>query len=203
MAVDLLAFVRAHLVSILTGELGPRLTMALLDDLEALLDPAPADSHVRALRSAAPDSSSPAIPGSSRREIARLDFRPNATPPPSTLLGVLVVDPDRINRPVLARALLRARWGVTMVDSRAELAVAFDSGETFGVALVRMDHPDADAIVSEVKARCPSAVVVARCADTTVAHARLGELGIAKFDVRSSDAPPEELVDAIRRTLGV
>jgi hypothetical protein len=200
-ATELLGFVRAHLVSILTSELGPRLTMTLLDDLEAKLDPAPADSQVRALRPGAPHSSLP--PSSARREIARLDFRPNATPAPSALLGVLVIDPDRINRPVLARALLRARWSVTMVDSPAELSVAFASGETFGVALVRMDHPHADAMVSDVTARFPSLVVVGRCADTTQAHARLAGMGVAKFDVRSSDAPPEELVDAIRRTLGL
>lgn len=198
---ELLGFVRAHLVSILTNELGPRLTMALLDDLEAKLDPAPVDSQVRALRQGAPASSIP--PSSTRREIAKLDFRPNATPLPSALLGVLVIDPDRINRPVLARALLRARWSVTMVDSPAELAVAFASGEKFGVALVRMDHPHADPMVSELTARFPSLVVVARCAETTQAHARLAAMRVAKFEVRSSDAPPEELVDAIRRILGV
>jgi hypothetical protein len=198
---ELLSFVRAHLVSILTSELGPRLTMALLDDLEAKLDPAPVDSHVRALRQDAPPSSLP--PSSRRREIAKLDFRPNHTPTPSALLGVLVIDPDRINRPVLARALLRARWSVTMVDSPAELAVTFASGESFGVALVRMDHPHADVMVSELTARFPSLVVVARCVDTTHAQAQLVAMGVAKFEVRSSDAPPEELVDAIRRTVGV
>ncbi len=200
-ATELLGFVRAHLVSILTSELGPRLTMALLDDLEMKLDPAPADSQVRALRNGAYPLSPP--PSSTRREIGKLDFRPNATPAPSALLGVLVIDPDRISRPVLARALLRARWSVTMVDSPAELAVAFASGESFGVALVRMDHPYADAMIGDLTARFPSLVVVARCTDTTQAHARLAGRGVTKFEVRSSDAPPEELIEAIRRTLGV
>jgi hypothetical protein len=198
---ELLGFVRVHLVPILTGELGPRLTIALLDDLEEKLDPVPEDSHERERFVVPPVSSAP--PESMRRRIARLDFRSTHTPAPSALLGVLVVDPDRIGRPTLARALLRAKWSVTMVDSPAELAVAFDAGERFAVALVRMDHPLAEAIVAEVSARYPSAVVIARCTDAMQTHARLGELKIARFDVRSSDAPPEELVDAIRRTLGV
>ena len=90
-----------------------------------------------------------------------------------------------------------------MVDSPAELSVACASGESFGVALVRMDHPHAYAMVSQLTARFPSLVVVARCTDTTRAHARLGAMGIATFEVRSIDAPPEELIDAIRRTVGV
>jgi hypothetical protein len=198
---ELLGFVRVHLVPILTGELGPRLTIALLDDLEQKLDPAPVDSHVRERLATPPVSSAP--PESMRRRIARLDFRPAHTPAPGALLGILVVDPDRIGRPRLARALLRARWSVTMIDSPAELALAFDAGEQFAAAIVRMDHPLADTIVTEVTARYPALAVIARCSDARQTQARLGELRVTKFDVRSSDAPPEELVDAIRRTLGL
>ncbi len=211
--VELLGFVRVHLLPILTGELGVRLTMALLDDLEEKLDPAPADSAVRVARGMAPPSSSPqalssphtssAPPASLSRRIARLDFRPNVTPVPHSMLAVLVVDPDPISRPSLARALLRAKWSVTVVDSPAEVAIACDGGEQFGIALVHTDHPQAWAIVREVVARCPSATLVARSRDTSSAHARLAELGVARLDVRSSDAPPEELVDAIRRALGL
>jgi hypothetical protein len=198
---ELLGFVRAHLVSILTGELGPRLTLALLDDLEAKLDPAPANSHIRPRRTETAEASSP--PSSSRRELGKLDFRWAATPAPSALLGVLVVDPDRVQRPVLARALLRARWSVTMIDSPADLGVAFEAGERFGAALVRMDHPLADTLLAEVVARYPDAVIIARGNDPHRARARLAELGVARHDVRPSDAPAEELVDAIRRSLGL
>jgi hypothetical protein len=199
--VELLGFVRVHLVPILTGELGARLTMALLDDLEEKLDPAPADSAVRARGLASPTSSAP--PESMQRRIAKLDFRPNVTPMPSAMLGVLVVDPDPIGRPVLARALLRAKWSVTVVDSPAEVAIAFDNGEVFGAALVHADHPQAHAIVLEIVARYPSVTVLARGKDTSSAHAMLADLGVSRLDVRSADAPPEELVDAIRRALGV
>lgn len=198
---ELLGFVRVHLVSILTNELGARLTMALLDDLEERLDPAPADSAVRVTRGMAPTSSAP--PASLSRRIAKLDFRPNVTPLPAAMLGVLVVDPDPIGRPVLARALLRAKWGVTVADSPAEVAIAFDNGEDIGVALVHADHPKAEAILLEVVARYPAAAVVARGRDTSSTHARLTALGISRLDVRTCDAPPEELVDAIRRALGV
>jgi hypothetical protein len=199
--VEMLSFVRAHLTPILTSELGPRLTLTLLDDLEAKLDPEPVDSAVRAVGSSPPVPSEP--PPSTLRRIGTIDFRPQPTPPPATALGVLVVDPDRIGRPSLARALLRAKWGVTVVDTPAEVSLAFDGGEDFAVALVHTDHPHAVPIVVEVLARYPGIAVVARCRDLTGCRKQLSAMGVAHLEVRAPDAPPEELVETIRRTLGM
>lgn len=194
---ELVAFVRAYLVAILTGELGPRLTLALLDDLAERLDPdsEEPESKIRRARSSAPAASA-------RRPIARLDMRASATPTPGPILGIVVVDPDTIGRPALARALLRAKWSVTVVDSPAELAAAHEAGDDFGVALVATQHPLAYPIVQEVVARYPSAAVIVRCSDAITTHARLSELGPEKVVVRPGDASPEELVDVIRRTIG-
>lgn len=194
---ELIGFVRVHLVAILTGELGARLTLALLDDLAAELglDAEEPESRVRA-RSSAPAASA-------RRPIARLDLRASVTPEPGPMLGVLVVDPDKISRPALARALLRARWSVTMVDSPAEVALAHEQGADFGAALVTMQHPLAYPIVREIVDRYPAAAVVVRCSDVVAAHEELSELRLHRLELRSSDAPPEELVDVIRRTLGL
>src|ERR1700722_13267586 len=137
------------------------------------------------------------------RRIGKVDFRPHVTPAPAATLSVLVVDPDPVGRPALARALLRAKWSVTVVDSPAELAGACDDGQECSVVLVHMAHPHASEIVLEVVARYPHASLVARSRDTSRTQAMLEDMGVVRVEVRSSDAPPEELVEAIRRTLGV
>jgi hypothetical protein len=194
---EIVAFARAYLMSILTGELGPRLTLALLDDLIEKLDPPPAEPG----SGVTPRSSVP--PGSMPRRIARIDFRPTLTPAEVAALTVVVVDPDKIRRPVIARALLRAKWSVRVVDTPAELALAHEEGERFAAALVDLDHLAVQPILDEIVARYPEAVVIVRCADPMRAHVLLGHMGVAHFDVRSVDAPPEELIDAVRKTLGI
>lgn len=191
---EIVDFARAYLMSILTGELGPRLTLTLLEDLVERLDPPPEEpgSGVRT-----------APPGSMPRRIARIDFRPSLTPAQAAALSVVVVDPDRIRRPALARAMLRAKWAVRAVEAPAELAVAVDEGEQFAAAVVDLDHPGVQPILEEVLTRYPKVAVVARCSDPMRAHMLLGDMGVEHFDVRSADAPPEELVDAVRKTLGI
>jgi hypothetical protein len=194
---EVVAFARAYLMSILTGELGPRLTLALLDDLIEHLDPPPAEPG----SGVSPRSTAP--PGSVPRRIARIDFRPTLTPAEVAALSVLIVDPDKIRRPALARALLRAKWSVRVIDSPSEVALADDEGERFAAAMVDLSHPASQGILDELVARFPSVIVVARCADPMRAHVLLGDMGVASFDVRSDDAPPEELIDAARKLLAI
>ncbi len=194
---ELVAFVRAHVVRSLTAEIGPRLTLALLDDLLDRLDPQPQSptSGVRQRRS------SPTV--STRNPIAKLDLRPSETPAPAPALALLVVDPDRIGRPALARALLRAGWAVTVVDTPSDLATAQEAGEDFAVALVTETHPLSVPIVQELGRRYPHAFVLVRSGDAHRARERFASLAPGQLELRSSDAPPEELVDAVRRTLGL
>jgi hypothetical protein len=186
---DLVAFVRAHLLTTLSDHIGPRLTMALVDDLAAQIDPtgvAPTDPSV-------PPSSMP-------RPVARVASRARSSPRVrSERVGVLLVDADRVGRTTLARALLRAQWEVTVVDSRAELDAALESGDPVHVALVDATHAHAQAVVEALARVRPDVAVVARSGDSIRTGALLAHLGVAKFEVRSREAPAEELVDAVRR----
>ena len=190
---ELLGFVRAHLVAILTSELGPRLTITLLDDLATRLDPGPADAISEVRAATAPPFSGPRPAGE----------HPTSSRPSGQLgvLGVLLIDPNRVARTALARALLRARWNVTVVDTHAELLLVLDAGEHFAVALVDTRHPEAMELLGTLAVRHPGVSVVARTYDPAHLRGALEKLGVTRFDLRSADAPAEELVDAIRRTL--
>jgi len=205
---ELLAFVRAHLVNILTGELGPRLTIALLDDLADELDPGSVDLSNELPRSSAPaPSTTPPysgprdVPDSSVRNVPSSRSVSSSPRLRGTHIGLLLVDPDRVGRTTLARALVRAGANVTVADSIAELESALEDGENFDVALVDAYHPTAPAILSALVRRMPHVVVVARSREATSTREMLTRLGVLRFDVRSHDAPAEELVDAMNRTL--
>jgi len=194
-APELIAFVRAHLLEPLSDHIGPRLTMALVDDLVAQIDPGaarpndpsvPPSSMPRPIRARAPEPRKPESAPVSR-----------AAP-----LGVLLVDEDRVGRTVLARALLRASCQVTVIESAEDLAAALGSGDPVDVALVDAVHHAARAVVEVLGRDRPQLAVVARSNDPIHTRALLSQLGVTAFDVRSREAPPEELIDAIRRTVG-
>jgi CheY-like chemotaxis protein len=177
---ELVAFVRAHLLESLTEQVGPRLTMALLDDLAGQLDPTTVPPP--------PDSQAP--PSSVPRPVARIAMHPVSAPRVRGLrLGVLLVDADRVGRTTLARALLRADSNVTLVDTVADLVAVINADEVVDALLLDIAHPAAQAIVE-----------VARGGDVARTRAFLTQLGVAKLDVRSRDAPAEELIDALKRT---
>jgi hypothetical protein len=189
-AAELVAFVRAHLLTPLSDHIGPRLTMALVDDLITQIDPSAA---------AVVD---PSIPPSSMPRPVRPASRARASPAPSRPLGVLLVDADRFGRTALARALLRSKWEVTVVDSPEDLDAALGSGEPIDVVLVDATHPRAQSIVEAVTTARPGAAVVARSGDSIRTRALLASLGVTKIEVRSREAPAEELVDAVKRVAG-
>lgn len=188
---ELVAFVRAHLLESLTEQIGPRLTIALLDDLAAQLDPIvippPADSEP-------PPSSVP-------RPVARIAMHPGSAPRVRGMqLGVLLVDADRVGRTTLARALLRAQSNVTLIDTVADLVAVINADEVVDVMLLDAAHPAATAIVELLVKNRPDAAVVARGGDLGRTRAFLTKLGVTKLDVRSREAPAEELIDALKRT---
>ena len=188
---ELVAFVRAHLLESLTEQVGPRLTMALLDDLAGQLDPSGIPPP--------PDSQAP--PSSVPRPVARIAMHPVSAPRVRGLrLGVLLVDADRVGRTTLARALLRADSNVTLVDTVADLVAVINADEVVDALLLDIAHPAAQAIVEVLVKSRPEAAVVARGGDVVRARAFLTQLGVTKLDVRSRDAPAEELIDALKRT---
>lgn len=190
---DIIAFVRAHLLTLLTDQIGPRLTMALVDDLVEKLGTDDADASGEVQTSVPPAS----IP----RPIARLRPRPGSSPRVKPQLSVVLVDADRVGRSTVARALLREKWDVTAIETVAEMVAALQSGEPVDLLLVDGHHGDADAMLEAVLSARPGVAVVVRSGDAARSRGLLTALGAERFDVRSHDAPTEELLEAARRTL--
>jgi hypothetical protein len=190
---ELVAFVRAHLLEPLSDHIGPRLTMALVDDLVEQLDPPSIPPP--------PDSSGP--PSSVPRPVARIAMHPQSTPRlPGPRLGVVLVDGDRVGRPALARALLRAQSNVTLVDTVDDLAAVINAGEVVDVALVDVSHPAVQSILEVLVRSRPDTAVVARTRDAGRTRNVLAQLGVTRFEVCSREAPPEELIESMRRATG-
>ncbi len=190
---DIVAFVRAHLMTLLSDQIGPRLTMALMDDLVDKLGVEDADASGEVQASVPPAS----IP----RPIARLRPRPGSSPRVKPQVSVVLVDADRVGRSALARALLRAKWDVTAVESVADLVATLQAGDPIDMLLIDGHHADAEAIIDAVVSARPGAGIVMRSGDAARSRALLTALGAERFEVRSHDAPTEELVEAARRTL--
>jgi hypothetical protein len=186
---ELVTFVRAHLLAPLSEQIGPRLTMALVDDLVAAVE-RPSFRPTRA-------SSFP--PPSTSRPVLRHGFVPSSAHVRSAKPGVLLVDGDRVGRTTLARALLRADWEVTVIDAVSDLAAALSSGDSIDVALVDMAHPLAEAVIESLARSHSSVAVVARSPDPAHTRAMLARYGIASYDVRAREGLPDELALAVRR----
>jgi hypothetical protein len=181
----LLAFVRAHLLAPLSEEIGPRLTMALVDDLVALLDPATV----------------PVPPRSSSEASSGGGTLPKSSPRVRGLrLAVLLVDADRLGRTTLARALLRAEWNVTLVDTVPDLLLALEDDAAIHAVMLDVAHPAAQAIVTELVRSRPEVAVVARTGDVARTRALLGALVPDKLTVCSRHAVADELIDALKRS---
>jgi CheY-like chemotaxis protein len=163
-APELLAFLRAHLLPILSADIGPRLTMALLDDFVAKHE---ARSGVRDKEAKA------------RRR------------------AVVLVDPDRVSRPALARALLRAGCHVTVVESAQELEALADAGETVDVAIVDLKHPARLPLLGLLVERFPLARLLVRSDAGEDTTDLLQGLGATRFAVVSRHVPVRELVEVI------
>jgi hypothetical protein len=185
---DLIAFVRAHLLGPLSEEVGPRLTMALVDDLVAEFGE---PSSVPVQPTVPPASVARPVSGPTERSSAHAGGG----------LGIALVDADRLGRTTLARALVRERWVVTVIDSEREVPSALDGTSAIDAVLVDASHPAAAAIVQSLARAFPHAAVVARSADVAQARATLGRLGLARLEVRSIDTSAEELVETLRRAV--
>jgi hypothetical protein len=188
---EVVGFVRAHLLDILTAEVGPRLTMALIDDLVLSIESTPED-----------EVSVSGPPESMPRPVARVELRSRASAPSKADLSVLLVDPDRVGRASLARTFLRVRWAVSVVDSMDDLDEALRSSERIDVAIVDVRHPLAEPIACAIAAALPGVVLVARGTDAASARSLIEASGVQRWEIRSRDAPAEELMEAVRRGLG-
>jgi hypothetical protein len=191
---EIVTFVRAHLVTLLSDQIGPRLTMAMLDDLLDKLGVEEVDP-LGDMQSSVPP------PASIGRPIARVRPRAGSSPRVKPRFSVVLVDADRVGRSTLARALLREKWDVTAMDTAADMVSALQAGEPVDVLLIDAHHADLETILAAVVSARPNAAVVIRSWDVARSRALLAAHGVARGEVRSHDAPTEELLEAARRAV--
>jgi hypothetical protein len=191
---EVVAFVRAHLAALLSDQIGPRLTIAMIDDLAEKLG-------VEDARASGDMQSSIPPPASIPRPVARFRPRPGSSPRVKPRTSVVLVDADRVGRSTLARTLLRAKWDVTAVDTAADMVATLQSGEPIDVLLVDAHHAEIETILGAVLSARPDVAVVIRSWDAARSRALLTSLGAERYEVRSHDAPPEELLEAARRAI--
>jgi hypothetical protein len=182
---EALAFVRAHLLGPLSAEVGPRLTLALVDEL--------------VVRLGIPSSALSAPPASVSRPVARVALRSRPVPTSHARGSVLVLDADRVGRASLARALMRARYGVTVVDTVEEVRDALEVGDLPPVAIVDMLHDGAEEILQAVAEAAPHVALVLRVVAAAAPPAAVDGVPEDRLTVCSRDAPSEELIEAVRR----
>ncbi len=184
---DTLVFVRAHLLSRLSEDIGPRLAMALVDDLVERLE-------------AFPESGVVAVPSpSSAHWVAVTSVRSSAQP----VRGILViVDEDSLQRASLARVLVPARWDVRTASSQEGLVDVARESEDPVAVVVAVEHPSAEVIVRAAIASWPGAAVIL--------HGDAGQASAVPLDsllelrqvrVCSRDEPVLERVDALVEAL--
>ncbi|MGH7439605.1 MAG: hypothetical protein ACRENE_28275 [Polyangiaceae bacterium] len=178
-----LLFVRAHLLAKLSQDVGPRLAMALVDDLSERLEPSPESGVV------------PVPPPSSAQRVARLSVRSSGEPARGILL---IVDKDPLRRASVARLLVPARWDLRTASSQEELIdVAKEDEDPIAIVLA-VDHPSVEVIVRAAVASWPDAAVVLH-GDTAQASASLLDflLELRQVRVCSRDEPLLERIDAL------
>jgi hypothetical protein len=207
-ASEIVAFVRQHVLRVLSEDIGPRLAAALGEDLVAALDEQlPAAERIT-------------IPPASVARSVHAQGKGSRRASASAPLVVALVDADRVGRTSLARALVRERWNVTLVESEADVA---DAGP-LDVALVDGGHPSVQTLLESLARAYPGLAVVVRSkVGKTRAHARpAGLAGVVnsggektrtrarpagldafeRVEVAAPEASPEDLVKAIRRATG-
>lgn len=158
---ELVSFVRAGLLPVISTDLGSRLTITLLDDFI-------------------------------QRHEVRSGVRERSH-------HVLLVDTDRLRRSVLARALLRDEWQVTVVDSVEELGELARSGEAVHVAIFDGRHPAKLLLMEMMVEHFPGVSLVVRSEGEAATCKLLQALGIETFEVVPAAASSEELLEAARR----
>ena len=177
----ILDFVRAHMMSSLMAELGPRVVSALLDQLDE-------DLHREV------------VPPSTRRTID--DERPVITSEVPKSSGVrlrssvLLVDNDRFARSNLARSLITSSCDVAAAET--PLDVRSQEGR-LDVAIVNHNVPDVAAIIGALLAKAPDVRVIMMTGDAAGAEALLRAAGVRVYRVAPRMMRASELTELIKR----
>ena len=188
-ATALFEFVAREMVPALTSDLGPRLTIALLAELETFRDAA---SNAPA---ANPMSEAP-VTGPRRRSVSE------ATPSTSRT-RVLLVDPDRLRRANIARALLRAKCDVTAVESPSELRAALTGETPHDIAVVDLGGAAAVELLDAFSALAAELPLVACAPDPAATNRVLTARRVKTFVACSRGAAPDDVAAIARSHVAV
>jgi CheY-like chemotaxis protein len=183
---EILAFVRTGLLPVLSEDLGPRLTMTLMEDFIAAHE---IRSSVTAKESA------PALPATPA------EARPRALSARPRRLRLLLVDADRIGRATLARGLAREKCQVTVVDSIEELGQVVRSGEQIDAAILDGQHPAKLLLMEVIVDRFPGVALVVRSAGEEATRTLVHALGVERFEVLPLGVSPDVLIAAVLRVV--
>jgi CheY-like chemotaxis protein len=192
---DVLTWVRAHVLPIVSSDLGPRIAMALLDELAAELElelsdgfPVPfpgaeASSHERASFKA------PRVPTITSPPVSGARARPS----------VLFADNNRFQRSALARTLVTEGYDVRVSETPVALATELASGEALHAVVLDVDHPQVNDLLELLVDNRPDVPIVAVAPAYGPATALLRAAGVNAFDVRLKEAPMEDVLELVRR----
>lgn len=175
---DLLSFVRTGLLPVLSEDLGPRLTMTLLEDFIAAYE----------IRT-----------GVTVKESAT---RARVTPRPREQ-RVLLVDADRVGRTTLARGLARQKCLVTIAASLEELGQIARSGEEIDTAVLDGRLSSRLLFMEVIADRFPGVSLVVRTDAEDTTRTLLHALGVERFELVPVEASVDTLVAAVLRVASV
>lgn len=179
----MLDFVRAHMMSVLAEELGPRIVSALLDELARELA----------------RSSDDADPPSSRRPVSERPVITSEVPKSSGVRlrsSVILVDPDRFARSNLARTLVTGACDVAAAESPLDIR-SFDG--RLDVAIINMDVPDVAMILGAILATEPDVRVIAMSNDVASAETLLRAARVRTFRVIGRAARGTDVLELVKR----
>ncbi|MFI5301829.1 MAG: hypothetical protein ACHREM_27380, partial [Polyangiales bacterium] len=113
---------------------------------------------------------------------------------------VLLIDPDRLGRVALARALVMAGFDVLVLDEKPEILDAIATKPTIDLLLTEIDGLEVDAILRAFVAHRPGTPVVVwtKAARATADHV-LRVSDVATFEIFGKAARIGEVVDGARR----
>jgi hypothetical protein len=178
---ELLAFVQAYLLKDMTVQLGDALAGAIIDELRADLEDA-ADSgdwpQATSNESERPTVPTPVDPGT-----------------PVDANAVVLIDRDRVRRPAMARALVRAGFDVTSLDEPTQLAEA--DGARAGAVIAWLEYPTFVTLLVGI-APHPHRRYIVCSAKGQQAEAALRSAGAIRFAVIPVTAPPDEIIAKLR-----
>jgi len=185
---DLFEFVAREMVPALTTDLGPRLTIAVLAELEAFRNAHP---HASPLTSR-PVSDAP-VTGPRRRSLPESSFSSAPPPPRPGVTRTLLVDSDRLRRANIARSLLRAKCDMTAVDSPTELRAVLESEVSHDIAVVDLGGTNAIDILDALASLAPELPILACAPDAVATERLLTARRVKSFVVCSRSTAPDDL----------